>query len=92
MNLDPAKRLIKGAFNRVGLNVSRIPRARNCISPRRFDELFQKYQDRTMLGHYHYVTNLALTATARQRTTGSGVVQSTFERSISTTEPCRALS
>jgi O-methyltransferase len=62
MNLNPAKRLIKKAFNRVGLNVSRMSRADGGISPQRLDELFQKYKDHTMLGRYHYVNNLTLAA------------------------------
>lgn len=58
MSLNPAKRLVKGAFRHVGLNISRVPRAE--ISAQRLAALFQKYKDYTMLGCDGYVTNLAL--------------------------------
>ena len=58
MNLNLANRLVTQAFNQVGLNISRVPRAE--FSAQRLDALFQKYKDYTMLGHDAYVTNLAL--------------------------------
>lgn len=55
------KRLIKGSFRRVGLNISRAPRGAN--SRARFEQIYLKYKDRTMLRHEEYLANLALAAT-----------------------------
>jgi O-methyltransferase len=59
--MDAAKQLIRASFNLVGLQIARLP-----PGPRpqpRLDDLYRKYKDATMLGHDHYVANLALAAT-----------------------------
>jgi len=61
--MSPAKRLIKASFNFIGLNVSRLPRDPSSVS--RFEQLYLKYKDSTMLGREGYMTNLALAATVR---------------------------
>jgi hypothetical protein len=55
------KRLIKALFNFTGLNVSRLHHDPNS----RFEQLYLKYKDSTMLGREEYMTNLALAATVR---------------------------
>jgi O-methyltransferase len=61
------KRTIKACSRLAGLNISRLPRG-----SRQFDELYEKYKSKTMLGHDHYVTNLALCASV---TAGGCVVE-----------------
>src|SRR5262245_8503424 len=53
-------RLLTACFNRIGLSIARIPRGAG--TPDRFDELYRKYKDQTMLGRTEYITNLALAA------------------------------
>jgi O-methyltransferase len=59
--MKPTKRLMKASLNRMGLNVSRMPRGLS--SPPRLEQIYRKYKGNTMLGQAEYMRNLALAAT-----------------------------
>ena len=59
--MNSTRRLIKATLNRMGLDVSRVPRGGD--SAPRLEHLYRKYKDNTMLGRAEYMRNLALTAT-----------------------------
>jgi O-methyltransferase len=63
MTIGAAKRLAKASFNAIGLNVSRVPSSAASIV--RFEQIYEKYKENTMLGRQEYIANLALTATVR---------------------------
>ncbi|RWH77675.1 MAG: hypothetical protein EOQ86_18570 [Mesorhizobium sp.] len=62
MTLSSVKRLVRASFNAIGLEVSRVSRSR--APHTRFEMIYEKYKDSTMLGREQYIANLALAATA----------------------------
>lgn len=63
--VGPTKQLLKASFNAIGLRVSRTSKAGSPIS--RFEAIYEKYKDSTMLGRDEYIANLALTIATKAR-------------------------